>query len=71
MCGLVGIFSEDPLWLDPRVLAAMRDAISHRGPDNSGLDVVPGYGIGMGFARLSIIDLTEAGTSQCGTRTVR
>ncbi|MCH8315215.1 MAG: asparagine synthetase B, partial [Planctomycetes bacterium] len=56
MCGLVGIrrFSDAPI--DQRELTVMRDHIQHRGPDDAGL-YVDDY-IGLGHARLAILDLT-------------
>lgn len=56
MCGLVGIrrFSNAPI--DRRELTMMRDRIQHRGPDDAGL-YVDDY-IGLGHARLAILDLT-------------
>ena len=54
MCGIAGII--DPTYRTaPRVLAAMLDAIRHRGPDEEGLHVEPG--VLMGMRRLSVIDL--------------
>jgi asparagine synthase (glutamine-hydrolysing) len=56
MCGIAGRFNYDPLRLvDRDVLAAMTDAIAHRGPDAAGYHLAPG--IGLGHRRLSIIDL--------------
>src|SRR5512135_2921198 len=56
MCGIAG-FSGDPKWdLPPRqVLRRMVAAIRHRGPDDWGL-YLDGR-VGLGHARLSIIDL--------------
>src|SRR3954468_10619555 len=57
MCGITGRFNFDPLRLvDRDVLAAMTDAVAHRGPDSAGYHVAPG--IGLGHRRLSIIDLS-------------
>src|SRR5690349_3794591 len=39
----------------------MRDEMTHRGPDDAGLYLAPAAGFGMGFRRLSIIDLSSAG----------
>src|SRR3989338_11630917 len=38
-----------------------RDAMTHRGPDDSGLYYNSDEGIALGFRRLSVIDLSEAG----------
>ena len=56
MCGIVGILDtrgERPI--DRRVLSRMNEAQHHRGPDEGGLHLGPG--IGLGHRRLSIIDL--------------
>lgn len=48
-------------------LIAMRDALTHRGPDDAGLWISPGEAhaavasVGLGHRRLSIIDLSHAG----------
>src|SRR4051794_31603242 len=54
MCGIAG-------WaglrdVDDGVLARMCAAVAHRGPDDDGAFVEPGR-VGLGFRRLSIIDL--------------
>jgi asparagine synthase (glutamine-hydrolysing) len=45
------------------VLAAMTDAVAHRGPDAAGYHVAPG--IGLGHRRLSIIDLATGDQPLC------
>jgi asparagine synthase (glutamine-hydrolysing) len=56
MCGIAGKFTWDPSRaIDPDLLGAMTDAVSHRGPDADGFYL--GDGIGLGHRRLSIIDL--------------
>lgn len=57
MCGFVG-FTGD-VENRERVLESMMDRIVHRGPDMGGTFFADG--ISMGFRRLSILDLTEAG----------
>jgi asparagine synthase (glutamine-hydrolysing) len=55
MCGIVG-FAGQPPFFDPyQVLKNMAQTITHRGPDDEGYVVTPG--VGLGFRRLSIIDL--------------
>src|SRR5687768_13515665 len=64
MCGVVGI-------LDPRrrrapadterILEAMAEAMTLRGPDGCGVWSDPGCGIGFGHRRLAILDLSAAG----------
>ena len=57
MCGICGIAI--PKQLNRRVsesrLVAMRDTLTHRGPDDAG--VYLGDGVGLGHRRLSIVDL--------------
>lgn len=57
MCGLAGFTGR----LDNRkkIIEKMMDRIVHRGPDMDGEYL--GEGITLGFRRLSIIDLSEAG----------
>ena len=56
MCGIVGSFdtlSKRPV--EEELVLRMRDSLVHRGPDDAGLHIEPG--IGLGHRRLSIIDL--------------
>jgi len=56
MCGICGIVSTDSFErIDPRLVIRMRDTLSHRGPDDMGLFI--SQGVGLGHRRLSIIDL--------------
>jgi asparagine synthase (glutamine-hydrolysing) len=56
MCGICGIFEFERRQLIPEALVRrMTDTLIHRGPDDEGIHV--GQGIGLGFRRLSIIDL--------------
>ena len=57
MCGIVGIFdTRDRREVDRDLLSRMNEAQHHRGPDECGLHVEPG--LGLGHRRLSIIDLS-------------
>jgi asparagine synthase (glutamine-hydrolysing) len=57
MCGICGKLEFDPqATVSPRLIKAMADSIVHRGPDDEGF-YVTGQ-IGLGFRRLSIIDLS-------------
>src|SRR5207248_4577981 len=56
MCGVCGQFnfaSDEPV--EPEILRRMTDSIAHRGPDDDGYFV--SGPLGLGFRRLSIIDL--------------
>ncbi|GJL68160.1 MAG: asparagine synthetase B [Nitrospirales bacterium] len=56
MCGLCGVVYSDPKRpVNRDMLHHMTNMLSHRGPDGNGYFVKPG--IGLGFRRLSIIDL--------------
>ncbi len=55
MCGIAGIFNFDGLSVRQEQLSAMTDRMVERGPDDDGF-YVSGY-FGMGFRRLSIIDV--------------
>ena len=56
MCGIAGIVASDRLRFDERARAeAMRDVISHRGPDDAGLYL--DARAALGHRRLSIVDL--------------
>jgi len=64
MCGLAGIHLDAPgATADPAALKRMVAAIRHRGPDGSGFHVEPG--LGLGHARLSIIDLAGGAQPLC------
>lgn len=56
MCAITGIFAAAAnASISRTLLAAMNDCQAHRGPDQSGLHLEPG--LGLGHRRLSIIDL--------------
>lgn len=58
MCGIVGIFdSKEPV--DRDLLKRMTDVLSHRGPDREGFFIHKSRRMGLGFRRLSIIDLLK------------
>src|ERR1700736_4908543 len=57
MCGITGIFEFERREPFPDDLVhRMNETIIHRGPDDEG--IFSGPGIGLGFRRLSIIDLS-------------
>lgn len=56
MCGISGIVDlRDRRPINPALLQAMNDTLTHRGPDGEGFHYEPG--VGFGHRRLSIIDL--------------
>ena len=57
MCGIVGIFdTRDRREVNRDLLTRMNESQHHRGPDEVGMHVEPG--VGLGHRRLSIIDLS-------------
>lgn len=57
MCGITGIFdTRAKSQIDRAVLYRMNESQHHRGPDEGGLHIEPG--LGLGHRRLSIIDLS-------------
>jgi asparagine synthase (glutamine-hydrolysing) len=65
MCGIAGLLAFDGRPADPRLLEAMRDSLTHRGPDGEG--AFRENGVGLAHRRLSILDL--AGGAQPMTTT--
>jgi asparagine synthase (glutamine-hydrolysing) len=62
MCGFCGIYNyrnREPV--DRELLPRQTDTLRHRGPDDRGFYYDDGHGLGLGFRRLSIIDLSPAG----------
>ncbi|MEO5336330.1 MAG: asparagine synthase (glutamine-hydrolyzing) [Magnetospirillum sp. WYHS-4] len=67
MCGLVGVFAANDASGDAfrGIVAAMLEAIAHRGPNGSGMASGPGFCLG--HRRLSIIDLSDGGAQPMAT----
>jgi asparagine synthase (glutamine-hydrolysing) len=59
MCGIVGLSARRPV--DVETVSAAILALRHRGPDGHGVYVDDDAKVGLGHARLSIIDLSDAG----------
>ena len=58
MCGIVGIFDlQGQRDIDAALLARLNQSLRHRGPDEDGLHLEPG--LGLGHRRLSVIDLAS------------
>jgi len=60
MCGIVGVLKHQTGDLKA-VMQPMVDALHHRGPEASGIWVDQQYGLALGHARLSILDLSPHG----------
>jgi asparagine synthase (glutamine-hydrolysing) len=64
MCGLTGSLEFEPATSADvlgRRIKAMADTLRHRGPDSDGQWIDAKAGIGLGFRRLAIIDISAAG----------
>ncbi|MCO6488995.1 MAG: asparagine synthase (glutamine-hydrolyzing) [Phaeodactylibacter sp.] len=59
MCGIAGIINLDGSEVREEQICHMIRAMKHRGPDDEGM--FRENGVGLGFVRLSIIDLSPAG----------
>lgn len=61
MCGFVGFISKEYSNNYESILKIMTDKIIHRGPDDFGVWSDPKSSLHLGFRRLAILDLSEAG----------
>ena len=63
MCGICGVWEYGAASerVERSLVERMRDEMPHRGPDDAGSLLFDGGRGGLGFRRLSIIDLSEAG----------
>src|SRR5467141_3431654 len=63
MCGICGVWEYGAAQgnVERALVTAMRDVMTHRGPDDAGELIFDDARGGFGFRRLSIIDLSEAG----------
>jgi asparagine synthase (glutamine-hydrolysing) len=70
MCGICGIWNyktAEPV--ECNLLATMTDTLIHCGPDDVGLHFEDEHGLGLGFRRLAIIDLSPAGVQPMSNET--
>jgi asparagine synthase (glutamine-hydrolysing) len=73
MCGLAGILTTDPV-IRARItdaVGAMVAPLRHRGPDDSGVWTDADAGVGLGFRRLAIVDLSPLGHQPMASATGR
>lgn len=61
MCGIAGIFVNDPADLDRGNLSALAAGLAHRGPDGEGIWVSSDGKAGLVHRRLAIIDTSDGG----------
>src|SRR6202171_5590066 len=62
MCGICGVlnFGSAAEAIEVPLLRRMADTLQHRGPDDDDYYVSPDHHVGLGFRRLSIVDLATA-----------
>jgi asparagine synthase (glutamine-hydrolysing) len=63
MCGICGVweYAAASANVERVLIDHMRDTMPHRGPDDAGAEILDDGRLGLGFRRLSIIDLSPAG----------
>jgi asparagine synthase (glutamine-hydrolysing) len=70
MCGITGFLSREVRYDWQKVVGDITDTLVHRGPDDGASWIDPQGGIALGHRRLSIVDLSAAGSqpmhSTCG-----
>src|SRR5689334_23492073 len=76
MCGICGVWEYGSASgrVEGALVEQMRDRMPHRGPDDAGVEILDQGRLGLGFRRLSIIDLSPAGNQPmraCANRSVR
>lgn len=71
MCGFVGFIDKDSIADREATLHRMSDLLIHRGPDDYGVYKDDDLDICMGFRRLSIFDLSQAGHQPMHSRDSR
>ncbi len=69
MCGITGFWQEGAD--GSGYLDAMTDALANRGPDGRGVWRDASAGVGLGHRRLSILDLSDAGSQPMASRSGR
>lgn len=61
MCGIIGIWNFKEC-IDRTEFTGLRDLLTHRGPDGSGMFINQNENVALGHRRLSLIDLSDTGT---------
>lgn len=62
MCGIAGIYTQPCASLYHRqLLYQIQKTLSHRGPDDKGIAILPEMGLALVHTRLSVLDLSPAG----------
>ena len=59
MCGIAGILSLKNSQINKNELENLKNSLSHRGPDGTGVYISEDHKLGFGHTRLSIIDLSD------------
>ena len=67
MCGIAGFWSRYPPNGAEQIAGRMADALISRGPDARGTWCDPEVGLALGHRRLSIVDLSSAGSQPMGS----
>ena len=62
MCGIAGIISQNSSLVQQQKLQSMANALQHRGPNGEGFWINENNTVGFAHRRLSIIDLSNAGS---------
>ncbi|HET6891849.1 MAG TPA: hypothetical protein VFH31_12160, partial [Pyrinomonadaceae bacterium] len=76
MCGICGVweYGSASTSVESTLVERMRDTMPHRGPDDTGVEILDNGRLGLGFRRLSIVDLSPAGNQPmrgCADRNIR
>ncbi len=62
MCGICGVLAfNDSFAHSEQIVCAMRDTMTHRGPDDAGVWSSPSARVTLGHRRLSIVDVSHSG----------
>jgi asparagine synthase (glutamine-hydrolysing) len=68
MCGIGGFFAFDGNLIEQRELDNLARFLAHRGPNGKGTYISPNRRIGLTHTRLSILDLSDAGSQPMTSR---